>query len=83
MWVGQQEIGVPSREFDVLFFLVHRAGQVLSKRCSLDGVWSDDFEGDPNIVEAYIARLRRKLTEHSSFATTDTIRDAGYRLDGA
>ena len=72
-----------SRESDVFFFLAHRAGQVLSKRRSLDGVWSDDLEGDPNIVEVYIARLRRKLTKHSGFATVDTIRGAGYRLDGA
>ena len=72
-----------SRESDVFCFLAHRAGQVLSKRRSLDGVWSDDLETDPNIVEVYIARLRRKLTKHSGFATVDTIRGAGYRLDGA
>ena len=83
MWVGQQEVGVTSRESDVFFFLAHRAGQVLSKRRSIDGVWSDDFEGDSKIVEVYIARLRRKLAEYSSFATVDTIRSAGYRLDGA
>lgn len=82
-WVGDSELSVTSREFDVLFFLVHRAGQLLSKRTILDGVWSDDFEGDPNIVEVYVARLRRKLAEHASLATIDTVRGAGYRLDGA
>ncbi len=83
VWVGPREVSVTSREFDVLFFLVHRAGQMLSKRHILDGVWSDDFEGDPNIVEVYIARLRRKLSDHASSATIDTVRGAGYRLDGA
>ena len=83
VWVGEQEVTVTSREFDVLFFLVHRAGQVLSKRAILDGVWSDDFEGDPNIVEVYVARLRRKLAEHASLAAIDTVRGAGYRLDAA
>jgi DNA-binding response OmpR family regulator len=80
VWVGEEEVGVTSREFDVLFFLVHRAGQVLSKRNILDGVWSDDFEGDPNIVEVYIARLRRKLADQGSLSTIDTVRGAGYRL---
>ena len=66
-------MSVTSREFDVLFFLVPRAGQVLSKRAILDGVWSDDFEGDPNIVEVYVARLRRKLAAHASLAAIDTV----------
>ena len=83
VWVGEQLVLVTSREFDVLFFLVHRAGQVLSKRAILDGVWSDDFEGDPNIVEVYIARLRRKLAAHTSVAVIETVRGAGYRLDAA
>jgi two-component system, OmpR family, response regulator len=82
VWIGEREVGVTSREFDVLFFLVHRAGQVLSKRAILGGVWSDEFEGDPNIVEVYIARLRRKLVDHASSAGIDTVRGAGYRLEG-
>ena len=52
-----------AREFDVLEFLVRRAGQVLSKDEILAGVWDYDFDGDPNIVEVYIGRLRRKVDE--------------------
>ncbi len=33
------------------------------RREILDGVWGDDFDGDPNIVEVYIRRLRRKIDE--------------------
>ncbi|MCU1425824.1 MAG: DNA-binding response regulator [Microbacteriaceae bacterium] len=82
VWVSETEIAVARREFDVLFYLVQRAGQVQSKRTILNGVWSDDFEGDPNIVEVYVARLRRKLQKHNSVASIDTVRGAGYRLDG-
>ena len=80
MWVGESEVTVTSREFDVLHYFVHRAGQVLSKQRILDGVWSDDFDGDPNIVEVYIARLRRKLEQHECQAMIETLRGAGYRL---
>ena len=52
------EVALTAREFDVLEFLVRRAGQVVSKREILDGVWEYDFDGDPNIVEVYIRRLR-------------------------
>ncbi len=61
VWLDDREVSVTTREFEVLEFLVRRPGQVLSKSEILDGVWSDDFEGDPNIVEVYIGRLRRKL----------------------
>jgi two-component system OmpR family response regulator len=80
VWAGEAEMPVAGREFDVLFYLVQREGQVLSKRRILDGVWSDDFEGDPNIVEVYVARLRRKLQQQNAGASIDTVRGAGYRL---
>ena len=63
MWRGEEEIPVTAREFEVLEFLVRRAGQVLSKHQILAGVWDYDFDGDPNIVEVYIRRLRRKVDE--------------------
>lgn len=83
MWLTDEEVSVTSREFDVLLFLVQRVGQLVSKQQILDGVWSDDFEGDPNIVEVYVARLRRKLEQHSSGVAIETVRGAGYRLGGA
>ena len=65
----------------MLEFLVRRAGRVLSKSEILDGVWSDDFDGDPNIVEVYIGRLRRKIDgADERNATITTVRGAGYRL---
>jgi DNA-binding response OmpR family regulator len=71
------EVALTAREFQLLTFLVRRAGRVVSKRDILAGVWEDDYEGDPNVVEVYVARLRRKL---GSSAPIDTIRGMGYRL---
>ena len=81
VWRGDLEVGLTTREFDVLEYLIRRAGQVLSKSEILDGVWSDDFDGDPNIVEVYIGRLRRKIDGPDGDATITTVRGAGYRLD--
>ena len=81
VWSGDTEVALTAREYDVLEFLVRRAGQVLSKDEILAGVWELDFAGDPNIVEVYVGRLRRKL---GAAAGTDppieTVRGAGYRL---
>jgi DNA-binding response OmpR family regulator len=64
----------------VLEFLVRRAGQVLAKDEIIGGVWDIDFDGDPNIVEVYIRRLRRKLDEPYGRRSIETVRGAGYRL---
>jgi two-component system OmpR family response regulator len=80
VWRGSDEVRLTAREFDVLEFLVRRTGQVLSKHEILAGVWQYDFDGDPNIVEVYIRRLRRKIDEPYGRRSIDTIRGAGYRL---
>ena len=76
VWRNDAEVALTAREFDVLEFLVRRAGDVLAKDDVLDGVWAHDFDGDPNIVEVYIGRLRRKLGE----TCIETVRGAGYRF---
>lgn len=79
---GDREIALTSREFDVLEFLVRRAGQVQSKAGILAGVWDFDFDGDPNIVEVYVGRLRRKVDEPFGVCSIETVRGAGYRMVG-
>ena len=74
------ELALTAREFDVLERLVRTAGAVQSKQDLLAAVWDDDFEGDPNIVEVYIARLRRKVDEPFGRRSIETLRGSGYRL---
>jgi DNA-binding response OmpR family regulator len=80
VWRGDTQIELTAREFDVVEFLVRRAGQVMSKPDILDGVWDFDFDGDPNIVEVYIRRLRRKIDEPFDRRSIETVRGAGYRI---
>ena len=80
VWRGDDEVVLTAREFGVLEFLVRRSGQVLSKSEILAGVWEHDFEGDPNIVEVYIGRLRRKIDDPYGRRSIETVRGVGYRL---
>jgi DNA-binding response OmpR family regulator len=84
-WRRDVEIQLTSRQFDVLEFLVRRAGQVQSKSDVLAGVWPHDYDGDPNIVEVYVRRLRRAIDEPFFRHSIETVRGAGYRIvdDGA
>jgi two-component system OmpR family response regulator len=80
VWRGGDEVRLTTRQFDVLEFLVRRAGQVLTKDEILRGVWSYDFDGDPNIVEVYVRRLRTRIDEPFGRHSIETVRGAGYRL---
>ena len=77
---GEVEVSLTAREYDVLEFLVRRAGTVVSKEAILAGVWDFAFDGDPNIVEVYVGRLRRKVDEPFGRRSIITTRGAGYRL---
>ena len=80
VWRGEVEVHVTAREFEVLEHLVRRAGQVVSKSDLLAAVWDEDFAGDPNIVEVYVRRLRRKLDAPGAPSFVETLRGAGYRV---
>ncbi|MGV9450868.1 response regulator transcription factor [Streptomyces sp. NPDC003635] len=75
-----REIEMTARELAVLEFLLRRAGEAVSKRTILDQVWGDDFEGDPNIVEVYVRRLRNKVDRPFGRRSLLTVRGHGYRL---
>ncbi|WP_019180511.1 response regulator transcription factor [Microbacterium yannicii] len=80
VWRGDEKVELTSREFSVLEHLMRHRGQVLSKRDLIEGVWNDDFEGDPNIVEVYVGHLRRKVDRPFGRAAIQTVRGSGYRL---
>jgi DNA-binding response OmpR family regulator len=77
---GDSRLELTAREIAVLEFLMRRRGEVVAKFEVLENVWADDFEGDPNIVEVYIGRLRRKIDRPFGRAAIETLRGAGYRL---
>jgi len=80
---GDVEIALTSREFALLEYLMRRRGEVVTKRDILGHVWDYAFEGDPNIVEVYVGRLRRKVDRPFGRESIETLRGSGYRLRDA
>jgi two-component system OmpR family response regulator len=81
--VADSEVGLTAKEFAILeFFMLHQ-GQLLSREQILENVWDWDLEDGRNLVEVYIGRLRRKLTDAGVSDPLVTIRGAGYRFEPA
>jgi len=79
-WRGEREVGLTTREFAVLEFLLRRAGQTVSRSQILDHAWDPAYHGDSNIVEVYVGYLRRKIDVPFGRRAIETVRGAGYRL---
>ncbi len=73
-------IALTPREFALLEALLRRKGEFVGKQRLLDLVWGLDFQGDSNVVEVYVAYLRRKLDHPFGAASLETSRGAGYRI---
>ncbi|MFE4513581.1 response regulator transcription factor [Kitasatospora sp. NPDC056783] len=78
--VAERQVRLTAKEFAVLECLAGNPGEVISKSGILDTVWDSAFRGDVNIVEVYIAALRRKLDVPGAGCRIETVRGAGYRL---
>ncbi|WP_026510741.1 MULTISPECIES: response regulator transcription factor [unclassified Butyrivibrio] len=66
VYVGEREINLTSREFDVLEFLVSTPGKVYNRSELLLAIWGDDFPGDERTVDVHVRRLREKLENNPS-----------------
>jgi DNA-binding response OmpR family regulator len=76
VWRGEDEVELTAREHALLEYLMRRAGEVVGKLEIIEHVWDLHYDGDPNIVEVYVRRLRTKL----GAAAVRTVRGAGYQL---
>jgi DNA-binding response OmpR family regulator len=68
------------KEFGVLEYLARHAGEVIGHQELLDHAW-DGLEPDSNVLEVYVARIRRKLEKTASRVRLRTRRGHGYVLE--
>jgi two-component system, OmpR family, response regulator MprA len=72
-----RELALTRREMELLALLVRNARGVVTREHALEEIWGG--EGGTNVVDRYVAYLRRKLGEP---ALIHTVRGVGFRLDG-
>jgi DNA-binding response OmpR family regulator len=83
VFIGDREVSLAPREFDLLATLMRDRGAVLSRDLLLSRVWGDDYPGDPRTVDVHIRWLRQKLeADPSQPQRITTVRGVGYRFEG-
>jgi DNA-binding response OmpR family regulator len=82
-WQADRELGLSTKEFDLLVELVRSAGTVVKREQLLDKVWGTDFGGSSRTLDVHMAWLRRKLGDDAATSRYfTTIRGIGYRFEG-
>ncbi|MEL6985731.1 MAG: response regulator transcription factor, partial [Actinomycetota bacterium] len=77
---GDVPIDLTPREFALLRYLLHRKGEVVSKRDLLDHVWGEPDADDLNVTQVYASYLRRKIDEPFGTNSIRTVRGIGYKI---
>ncbi|MEH3032665.1 MAG: response regulator transcription factor [Aeromicrobium erythreum] len=80
-WVGDTELGLTAKEFDVLALLGSEPGAVLTRERVMDEVWDENWFGSTKTLDATIGRLRQKLEESGARSRVANVRGVGFRLD--
>jgi DNA-binding response OmpR family regulator len=81
-WLGDDEIELTSKEFDLLALLVAEAGKVVTREQIMRQVWDSKWWGSTKTLDMHVSWLRRKLGDDAhnpQFITT--VRGVGFRFE--
>ena len=77
VYVGDEEIRLAPKEFDLLWELLDHRGIVLTRDQLLERVWGYTFAGDTRTVDVHVRQIRRKVGDASPIVT---VWGVGYKV---
>jgi two-component system, OmpR family, response regulator RegX3 len=82
VFVREELVALPLKEFELLELLLANAGRVLTRDVLIDRIWGPNYFGDTKTLDVHIKRLRAKVEEDpSNPARIVTVRGVGYRYE--
>ena len=82
--VGEQEMDLTRKEFELLTLLMSEAGAVISRERLIDEVWDTNWFGSTKTLDVHVSSLRRKLGDDSQNPRfIHTVRGVGFRFASA
>ncbi len=66
VFIGEKEINLTAKEFDLLELLLTNPGKVFSREKLLNVVWGYEYPGDVRTVDVHVRRLREKIEQNPS-----------------
>jgi two-component system, OmpR family, copper resistance phosphate regulon response regulator CusR len=76
-----RRLDLTPKEFALLWLLMRRQGEVLTRTLLAEQVWEMNFDSDTNVVDVAVRRLRAKVDDPFPQKLIRTVRGVGYVLD--
>lgn len=77
---NDEEIKMPPKEFELLYYLANNKNRVFTREQLLCEVWGYDYPGDSRTVDVHVKRLREKLQGGSNWQI-ETVWGVGYKFE--
>lgn len=78
---GAKKIGLQTREYKLLEYLLRNKGQVVTRTMLLENVWDYHFDPQTNVIDVHVSRLRNKIDKGFEKQLIKTVRGAGYIIE--
>lgn len=73
-------ISLTPKEFAILELLLRHKNEVVTRTMILEHVWDYNFEGMSNVVDVFVATLRKKIDQKSKVKLIHTLHGVGYKI---
>jgi two-component system response regulator RegX3 len=84
VFVRDDLVALPLKEFELLELLLANAGRVLTRDVLIDRIWGPNYFGDTKTLDVHVKRLRAKIeADPANPARIVTVRGVGYRYEKA
>ncbi len=81
-WVGDRELSLTAKEFDLLRVLLREAGKVVTREQLMREVWDASWWGSTKTLDMHVSWLRKKLGDDAGKPRyITTVRGVGFRFD--
>jgi DNA-binding response OmpR family regulator len=80
VYEGETPIKMTAKELAMLELLLSSPGKIFSRERILNNIWGVNEDPMTNVVDVYIARLRKKLSGPDPSELIETVRGLGYRI---
>ena len=74
------KISLTPKEFSILELLMRHTDEVITRTMITEHVWDYNFDGMSNVVDVFVASLRRKIDKKSAHKLIHTIHGVGYKI---
>ncbi len=77
---GGKKILLTPKEFAICEFLLHHKNEVVTRTMITEHVWDYNFDGMSNVVDVFLANLRKKVDRYPGKKLIHTVHGVGYRI---